>query len=124
MNRERLKILRDHLAGLPDEKVDMDYIRVERDCGTVCCIAGWANELWNGGCIDTWKASGALGLSEYQSQALFYAKLDDDDGEWGVRNIAKLSDLTRTDAIAAIDSMLSNPDDDALPVWPSKEPAA
>lgn len=120
MNRERLKALRDHLAGLPDERVDMDYVRIERDCGSVCCIAGWANELWAEGDIHTTTAQNLLGLSDEQASALFYAEVPDGDGDFGVLTLAKLSELTRLDAIAAIDSMLANPGDDALPFWPEK----
>lgn len=108
MNRERLKTLRDHLAGLPDERVDMSLWSTERhDCGTACCIGGWAERLW----ADQ-SAGVALGLDDYQHDALFFP------AGWS-RN-----KLTRLDAIAAIDSMLANPDDDALPVWPEKAVAA
>lgn len=112
MNRERLKILRDHLASLPDERFDMRDWRAERKCGTVACIGGWACALWGG---DEQRYSyrfaiKQLGLEEGQGESLFFPQ--------------RLDDYTRTDAIAAIDSMLANPDDDALPVWPEREEKA
>lgn len=100
MNRERLKTLRDHLAGLPDERVDMSVHQVTRDCHTVACIAGWADFLFGG------EEGRSLGFSEDQSAEVFFP------AGWVSRS------FTRLDAIAAIDSMLANPADDALPVWP------
>lgn len=108
MNRERLRILRDHLAGLPDELFDM-----MEPCGTICCIGGWANNLFvEDGFPTLDRAERALELDAWQASALFYASNID----------ANLSDLTRLDAISAIDSMLANPDDGALPVWPQPNP--
>jgi len=118
MNRERLTILRDHLASLPDERVDMRHIRTERECGTVCCIAGWANEL-RGEPSGTDSAAKWLGLTMDQRSVLFYAELFDDERNEYVVDLP-LDDLTRQDAIAAIQSMLDSPDDDALPVWSEK----
>lgn len=119
MNRERLKTLRDHLAGLPDEKLDMRWYVAQQgfglplgdpailsECGTTACIAGWAAHLFGGQPDD---AGLPLHLSHEQSMALFCPDSFENEGRY-----------TRTDAIAAIDSMLANPDDDALPVWPEK----
>lgn len=108
MNRERLKILRDHLAALPDNQFDMDLEWRERSCGTVACVGGWASYL---AAPDRERGSmeaGAiwLGLSGEQERRLFWP------GHMALHKIPK------SDAIAAIDSMLANPDDEALPVWP------
>lgn len=107
MNRERLTILRDHLASLPDRQFDItDYVQ-EKDCGTVACVAGWANILFKS--RDQQSVTAArkrLDLTADQSSKLFYPRGFMD----GVQS--------RTDAIAAIQSMLDSPDDDALPVWP------
>lgn len=61
MNKERIKQLRDHLAGLSPERIDMrafvDYIDEKynydldpavllTDCNTAGCIAGWAHALF------------------------------------------------------------------------------
>lgn len=132
MNRERLTILRDHLASLPDERVDMRSAGIGADgnrsawsittphallsqCGTAACIGGWANYLFapeslGASCATAQKL---LELTNSQEQALFLPALWADD----------LSILSRDDAIAAIQSMLDNPDDDALPVWPEKAEA-
>jgi hypothetical protein len=128
MNRERLKTLRDHLASLPDERVDMrTYVDwdagplgwgrqgtgdVLHKSGTAACIAGWAVALFEPGRsvfdISADDSAALLGLTESQSDLLFLPI-----GYW--------EDVhTRADAIAAIDSMLANPDDNALPVWPEK----
>jgi len=117
MNRERLTILRDHLASLPDERVDMAvYVRdlanptapllpVSRltECGTAACIAGWAAHLFGG---EPDSAQRTLELDRGQANDLFCP----------VGFSAGI--FTRQDAIAAIQSMLDSPDDDALPVWP------
>lgn len=125
MNRERLKTLRDHLAKLPDERVRMeslltdaagDDVGYEKEprallnhCGTAACIAGWANSLWGPRRkeVGVDEAQGCLGLTDSQARLLFTPPGYCVPGRY-----------TRLDAIAAIDSMLANPDDDALPVWP------
>lgn len=107
MNRERLTILRDHLASLPDERVKMEVCREERDCGTVACIMGWAWTLW-----EQYGAQVSLALTSAQADRLFMPP-EYEDGRY-----------TRSDAIAAIQSMLDSPDDDALPVWPERAEAA
>lgn len=131
MNRERLKILRDHLVVLPDERVDMRYFAhsdgklaanvrqvrklVGGGCGTAACVAGWATTLFRPTNLSDYPESAAqrmLGLSSAQADNLFYPK----GYHWA-------GYYTRTDAIAAIDSMLANPDDEALPVWPEKSNA-
>lgn len=128
MNRPRLQILADHLRSLPDERFDManwfskegenDTLRAlaspgafVHECGTAACVAGWAVALFSprgaNWCDDT--ARDELDLSARQAAALFEPH-NFEDGRY-----------TRTDAIAAIQSMLDSPDDDALPVWPSRE---
>lgn len=109
MNRERLTILRDHLASLPDERVDM---MEPNTCGSASCIGGWSNRLFlpEQKNADLYDAQRTLGLSDQQYWELFYA----------TEAVDRLSELTRTDAIAAIQSMLDSPDDDALPVWPER----
>lgn len=113
MNRERLTILRDHLASLPPVQFDMTIVREEAECGTVACVAGWAGVLairagdapddiyFGMEAAERW-----LGLGSYQAQCLFTGSDD------------RFDDLTPKDAVAAIQSMLDSPDDDALPVWP------
>lgn len=66
MNRERIQILRDHLASLPDDRFDIrfwftddqgephtdihrsvfDPKEVVNECGTAACIGGWAFALF------------------------------------------------------------------------------
>lgn len=126
MNRERLTILRDHLASLPDERVNMAALvrwpsgpdhwsrktmaEIVHNCGTACCVAGWANALFNPDkpeiSVGADDAEVALGLTWDQKGGLFFPY------GWPYGR------QTRSDAIAAIQSMLDSPDDDALPVWP------
>lgn len=128
MNRERLTILRDHLASLPDERVNMVALMLDEQgrsqayqkeprallahCGTAACIAGWANALFGNRRIKQGAEDAEiyLGLTEEQSVALFEPEGFDIPDEY-----------SRSDAIAAIQSMLDSPDDDALPVWPEAQ---
>jgi hypothetical protein len=118
MNRERLTILRDHLASLPDERVDMRWyvsgegagfpdapVKLLDECGTAACIAGWAAYLFE---VSPEGAFEPLSLTADQSSELFFP----DDFSCG--------HLTRADAITAINSMLENPSDDARPIWPER----
>lgn len=120
MNRERLTILRDHLASLPDERVRMEnyftagdervrpHPKQEIGCGTAACIAGWASILFADGTeFGANQATDLLDLKYRQSDELFTPY-----------GYARPGRYTRSDAIAAIQSMLDSPDDDALPVWP------
>lgn len=127
MNRERLQILRDHLASLPDERVDMRYYaslgsrladsvsdvrEITRECGTAACIAGWATTLFRPSRLTLYvprAAAPMLGLTGSQEDELFFPH------QYWVKGR-----YTRSDAIAAIQSMLDSPDDDALPVWPER----
>lgn len=111
MNRKRLKILRDFLARLPDRQVDMTVVRVEKSCGTVACIMGWAEELWPDMPIDD-----ALDLTSLQALELTQPFDVGTKRHWHTPG-----DYTRLDAIAAIQSLIDNPDDDAMPVWPEKK---
>lgn len=111
MNRDRLKILKDHLVSLPNEQVDMSTVLEERSCGTVACIKGWAEALW--------PRRNPLGLTNAQWQRLF-TPYDKAAGRYWYRP----GDYTREDAIAALQSLIDNPDDEALPVWPEKAVAA
>ncbi|KQW79749.1 hypothetical protein [Brevundimonas sp. Root1279] len=120
MNRDRLSILRRRLSEVSDERFDIRHLLTNEDgqneglrkdaqsflgrCGTAACIAGWANSIWGG--FDSGSAMEALDLSEIQGLELFEPAGFEDGG------------YTRADAIAAIQSMLDNPADDALPVWP------
>lgn len=112
MNRPRLQILADHLRSLPDDAVRMDECLSEGECGTVACISGWIQTLWNRAPGDTYVAT-RVGLSLEQGDALFTPDGWSEEGRY-----------TRSDAVAAIQSMLDSPDDDALPVWPSREGAS
>lgn len=48
MNRERVQQLRDHMAGLPEDAVNMDaYLDKSPTCGTVACVAGYACLLFD-----------------------------------------------------------------------------
>jgi hypothetical protein len=78
MNVENIKIVRDHIAGLPPEQFNMHTSG--DDCGSPCCIGGWANRLTYD--ADDWHplissfgepdAMTALGLDDATAHALFY----------------------------------------------------
>lgn len=134
MNRERLTILRDHLTSLPDERFDMRVVfgiaatdgnwvdeevsclgdspeEILNHCGTVACMVGWTGAIFSPRVqeYDSPEAAIDLDLNRDQRQLLFMP-----DGY-------SRGKLTKDDAIAAIQSMLDSPADDALPIWPEKE---
>jgi hypothetical protein len=96
MNKERLEQIKAVISEDP-RRLNMDWFMVEDDrthCGSVGCIAGWANKLfdpkheeWR----DQW-ASGRdlLGLSEGESDRLFSPPewIDDDNPSLGVVSIS------------------------------------
>jgi hypothetical protein len=59
MNRENVRRVRDHIASLPPEQVNMGTVVSERECGTVACIAGWCLHLFGEDL-----GSEALGISD------------------------------------------------------------
>lgn len=76
MNRENIQKVRDHIASLPPERLDMYNWFREAECGTVCCIGGWTNlvlgpdeprERWS-----VSKARGRLDISYTQADELFF----------------------------------------------------
>ena len=73
MNRENIKIVRDHIAGL-----DPEYFDMGSPCGSACCIGGWANALINGGNFrmslngPAPSAEAALGLNADDARDLFF----------------------------------------------------
>jgi hypothetical protein len=131
MNIERIQQLRDFLAGLPPEKLNMHdwfthlgdlvawvpdmptYPDVVNECGTCACIAGWANFIFRD--VPTSRddfgssARNLLGLSDEQGQLLFMA-LDYE----GHDLIPDIRMITLTHAIAALDIIIAEqvvPDD-------------
>lgn len=131
MNRERLAILRDLLASLPDERFDIAHVftapsgenmdtydkapaEIVKDCGTAACIAGWTGVLFDPEQTnwDSDVAGIALGLTNLQERELFTPH------GWS-RGVVR----SRAEAVSAIQSMLDAPEDDALPVWPEKPDA-
>jgi hypothetical protein len=69
--RERLEYLRDFLRVLPPERFDMSEARVvDRGCGTVACIGGWAKVLFGlSGFLS--EVGAGLGLTEQKADELF-----------------------------------------------------
>ena len=47
MNKENLIKMRDFLKKLPEEKFNMSDWVEHKDCGTVACIAGWGEILFD-----------------------------------------------------------------------------
>lgn len=91
MNKENIKIVRDHLASIDDSRFDMrdllirdgvpdcidDYddgpAKLLRGCGTAACIAGWTNFIFSPKTkgAHTTHAAETLGLDGSQCFALF-----------------------------------------------------
>lgn len=78
MNVERLNQIAMWLeAGAPStngvDGFDMSDWKQKKDCGTVCCIAGTANEWWNKGkeFATSHDAAQLLGLTDEQREHLF-----------------------------------------------------
>lgn len=91
MNIENMKILRDHLAGLPAKRINMENYYgwidgkwftdegslkespIFTSCGTCACIAGWAKAIFDptntGGAYEV--AQQVLGLSDRNAMDLF-----------------------------------------------------
>lgn len=98
MNRSRITRLRDLIAGLPAERVNMANFAapgvhdaaamLDDGCGTPACICGWGAALL--GMTDHLKVAPSaethvarwLGLSEYQANDLFYP-VGYDGGHYG-----------------------------------------
>ena len=73
MNRENIKKVRDHIAGLPSSQFGMRLWHTETECGTCCCIGGWTGAiLLDDLDADRWDAAEALGLTDLASHRLFY----------------------------------------------------
>lgn len=117
MDRARLQQVRDRIAAEPAERLDMrswPSCRSLHECNTAACIGGWGafvRQQEEGGdgrsaypsCVGDW-----LGLTFAQADALFQPP------GWS-RNI-----YTQADALAALDSLINAPTEDALPVWPER----
>ena len=93
MNRENIKRVRDHIAGLPPERLWMERFlsaghsvadvnwtagRLLKDCGTCGCIAGWTAAIFaprvKCGGVEA-RAAESLGIPEEDASALFYPEL-------------------------------------------------
>lgn len=116
MNKPNIQILRNFIATLNPSKFDMRFLRTERECGTVCCLDGWAIHL----AAHDFKAKpqpqavwgeGWLGLTVAQSNVLFTPPGFMNDGAY-----------LPIDALFALDSLLKADDDTKLPVWPKSCP--
>lgn len=113
--RDRVIMLRDHLARLKPEHFDMASWGFEHDCGTAACIAGWNGLLTNdppptiewvkptsGGyddiALEAWisRQGASLGLNEDDAAKLFVP--DTEEG---------LGELTARRAVAVLDNYLS-----------------
>lgn len=101
MNLERMKILRDHIAALPEEQFDMSDWKREEECGTVACIAGWAcilfstpEETENSGTAET--AETVLDIDCDTSDSLFV----------GGFSTNHLWDITRDEAVEEMDRLI------------------
>lgn len=95
--RDRLKILRDHIAGLSPEKFDMSEWR----CGTAACIGGWTETLFAKKRLGESAVGALIGLNPDQSEALFYPDLPDPDGD------ARAWNATPAEAVKVLDHLLA-----------------
>lgn len=70
-NKKNFDKLIELLENLDPRRFDMRDLRKETACGTVCCIAGWANALAGIPCGNADDAQEWLGLSEYARDSIF-----------------------------------------------------
>ena len=94
MNIERLKMVRDKIASLPESALNMRTCGREADneCGTAACIGGWTYAVMhpehplarNGALL--FHSSAWLGLTDDEEQELFYPPSE--GGWWATRDQA------------------------------------
>lgn len=113
MNIERLKQLREHLAGLPEERFhysdffgndvydpNVTWSDARKDCGTTACVAGWACVLFgpaNQSTLDS-------GDPEYQASAILDIESDDESEFLFFRECSRAN---RSDAIRRLDWLIA-----------------
>lgn len=116
-NKKNIKRLIKLLEELPDDNFNMRYWAQNSECGTVCCIAGWAATLMKGGSVDgdaneiclnkkrigkspekSEKFQKWFGMDTEDLASLFY-------GVW-IRSRA-LEDITRKEAINHLKSLIN-----------------
>ena len=127
LRRDRLQMVRDRIAAEPPKALKMDRWH----CGTSHCIGGWADVLMGTPEAiqkrDPWlagpRAREWLGLSSSQSGILF-SPWEEDETNYIDVFLPNASQITKADALAALDSLINAESDDALPVWPVKAEAA
>jgi hypothetical protein len=101
--RQRLQILRDFIAAIPEQNFNMSEWREEHECGTVACIGGWTTLLFD---VPQQSSAGeCLGLTGSESDALFCPN----GWSYGV--------YSRQDALDAIDGYLAKGEI----VWPKRD---
>lgn len=103
MNVERLKMLRDHIANIPESEFNMADYEVEGDCGTVRCIAGHCKLLFHDVIPDLvwWNTEASsrevLGLTWNQGHRLFLGAIS-----------ARLTyGVTRNEALQTLDHLMA-----------------
>lgn len=107
--RERLVILRNFIAALPDERFDMSTWHQRKDCGTCACIGGWAavlfglNDVGGGPTISPAEVAEYLGLSVPNAFRLFYPPVT--IHRWG--KALKPYKATHKEAVKVIDHYLA-----------------
>lgn len=112
MNRENIKLVRDHIAGLKPERFDMSiYVGARggdapdatevgpymKDCGTAACIAGWAVAL-----LAPDSEAGAV-----QETAARLFGLNDQDGDELFVPFRDRRRITTSQAVLTLDHLLN-----------------
>lgn len=113
LNKELLRKVRDHIASEP-ETFEWNDFGVETDCGTVGCIAGWANRL-SGECMnDALAARKNLGLNYAQEEFLFFAEqyVGPDGTAFEEFGLDRPRDMSIAEALRRIDYLLALEIDD------------
>lgn len=113
--RDRMIRLADHLRALPAERFSMsNWYGHGWWCGTVGCIGGHAQMMFEGKDTQAWKRTGALlGLTRDQSADLFFMK----------STSLKYGDLTKDMAVRVLDNYLITGEIDwSVAERPSREP--
>jgi hypothetical protein len=102
MNLERLKVIRNHIAEIEDQQFNMsDFRSSGSQCGSACCIGGWAVMLFRDvQIVNSYhdKASEILELSDKEADYMFY----------GVWTETPLFLITKEQAVRYLDAVLES----------------
>ena len=111
MNIDRMLEVADHIENLDEEQFSMNHWRQRSStCGTVCCIAGWAVELYDPECpleAISPEARRLLSLPYNVSSALFNPPGPEEGGPGRVKTSGLIfEEVTTSEAASVIRGMV------------------